>query len=61
MMHWKWTSSLIGQEYLDGSSYSNLQRWAAAIAERPAVKRGVRVLGWGEDAIKERHSKADTA
>ena len=60
IMHWKWTSNLIAQEdYLDGQSYKNLQRWAQSIAERPAVKRGVRVLGWGPDAIKERHSRAD--
>lgn len=61
MMHFKWTSGLLGQEYLDPSSYPNLKRWVDSIAERPAVKRGVRVLGFGDDAIKERHSKADTA
>ena len=60
MMHWKWTSGLISQEYLDGSSYTNLQRWPQTIAARPAVQRGVRVLGWGDDAISERHSRADT-
>ncbi|CAB9498159.1 GST-like protein SMU_1296 [Seminavis robusta] len=60
IMHWKWTSGLISQEYLDGASYSNLQRWSKTVAERPAVKRGERVLGWGSDAIPERHSRADT-
>lgn len=61
IMHYKWTASLIGNPYLKGESYTNLNRWAASIAERPAVKRGERVLGWGEGAIKERHSRADVA
>lgn len=60
IMHWKWTSSLIGQEFLDGKSYTNLVAWSERIGARPAVQRGVRVLGWGEGAIKERHSRADT-
>jgi GST-like protein len=59
IMHWKWTQLLVEQEYLDGSSYKNLVRWVEAIGERPAVKRGQIVLGYGPDGLKERHSKAD--
>ena len=59
IMHFKWTSGLIGQDFLNGASYKNLQRWAKSIENRPAVKRGLRVLGWGDDAVKERHSRAD--
>jgi GST-like protein len=58
-MHWKWTKALLDNEFMDGPSYKNLVRWANEIAERPAVKRGQRVLGFGEDGLKERHSKAD--
>ena len=62
MMHYKWTKGLLGQEFLTGEdSYPNLQRWVKSMDQRPAVQRGVRVLGWGPDAIKERHSRADTA
>jgi len=60
IMHYKWTKGLLEQEYLDGGSYKNLKRWVETIDKRPAVQRGVRVLGWGPDAIPERHSKADT-
>ncbi len=48
--------------FLDVASYANLQRWAKAIAERPAVKRGLRVNASSdrvEGAIAERHSAAD--
>ena len=61
IMHWRWTTSLINQEYLDGQSYKHLQAWSERIAQRPAVQRGARVLGWGEGAIPERHGRADTA
>jgi len=60
MMHYKWTKGLIEQEYLDGRSYKNLHRWVHTIDQRPAVRRGVRVLGFGPDAVKERHSRTDT-
>ena len=59
MMHWKWTKALVDQEYLDGSSYRNVVAWADRIAARPAVQRAARVLGWGEDSLKERHSRSD--
>jgi GST-like protein len=57
--HWGWTKRLVEQDYLDGSSYKNLKKWVELVGARPAVKRGVRVLGVGPDAVKERHSKAD--
>jgi GSH-dependent disulfide-bond oxidoreductase len=59
IMHWGWTKSLIAMDYLDGQSYQNLNAWVDRIAQRPAVQKGVRVLGFGPDAVKERHSKAD--
>lgn len=58
-MHWKWTSALLDQEYLDGQSYTNLVEWSKRVGERPAVKRGQRVTGFGEGAIRERHSRED--
>lgn len=48
-----------GKEFLQVNDYENLQRWKSTIAERPAVQRGRRVLGFGDDALSERHSKAD--
>lgn len=49
-------------EFLSVDEYPSVQRWAASIAERPAVKRGVRVnRAWGpeEEQVHERHSAAD--
>lgn len=49
-------------EFLDTGSYTNVQRWAKEIFERPAVQRGRRVnRSWGpeEDQVPERHSAAD--
>mmetsp|Transcript_10985 Transcript_10985/g.18617 ORF Transcript_10985/g.18617 Transcript_10985/m.18617 type:complete len:287 (-) Transcript_10985:103-963(-) len=45
--------------FLEMQSYQNLQRWYDLIAERPAVQRGLRVNGFGDDAIAERHSADD--
>ena len=50
------------QEFLDVSSYPNLQRWSRDIASRPGVQRGERVnKSWGpeEERVPERHSAAD--
>jgi GST-like protein len=58
-MHWGWTKRLVEQEYLDGQSYENIVEWVDRINRRPAVQRGLRVLGWSDDALNERHSKAD--
>ncbi len=49
-------------DFLDVPSYTNVQRWTAEIAARPAVQRG-RVVNrtWGEEneQLPERHSTAD--
>jgi len=47
-------------EFLSVSEYTHLMRWAKAVGERPAVKRGFvvnRTLGDGQ--LRERHSAAD--
>jgi GST-like protein len=49
-------------EFLGVQSYKNVLRWANAINDRPAVKRGVRVNRfWGpeEDQVPERHDASD--
>lgn len=65
---WPWYGNLtIGQQYnaeefLDVSSYPNVQRWARQIRDRDAVQRGRRVnRTWGDDTeqLRERHSAAD--
>ena len=47
------------REFLQLDSYTNVQRWVTSIGERPAVVRGLRVNGFGDDAVAERHSRAD--
>lgn len=65
MAIWPWYGKLVlgdlygAAEFLDVGEYQYVQRWAKMIAERPAVKRGIRVNHWGENGIKERHSAAD--
>lgn len=65
---WPWYGELVrgalysAAEFLDVESYTHVRRWANAIAERPAVKRGTRVnKAWGpeEEQLFERHSAAD--
>jgi GST-like protein len=66
---WPWYGNLArGQSYpkadvfLDVKSYKNLQRWAAEIAERPAVKRGRmvnKVNGDPSEQLHERHDASD--
>jgi len=65
---WPWYGGLAkgvlygAGEFLDVQSYSNVQRWADAIAARPAVKRGRMVnRTWGEPAsqLHERHEASD--
>jgi GSH-dependent disulfide-bond oxidoreductase len=46
-------------DFLQLNSNTNIARWSKSIEERPAVKRGIRVNGFGDDAVKERHSKND--
>ena len=65
---WPWYGNLVlgklydAAEFLDVKSYTNLQRWANEIAERPAVQRG-RIVNrtWGEpwEKVRERHSASD--
>jgi GST-like protein len=49
-------------EFLDVATYKNVQRWTAAIAARPAVKRGRmvnRVMGDPASQLHERHDASD--
>jgi GST-like protein len=49
-------------EFLEASQYSNVNRWTAEIAERPAVQRGRmvnRTWGPGEEQLHERHDASD--
>ena len=68
MAIWPWYGVLVlgglydAAEFLDVKSYKNVMRWAKAIAERPAVKRGKMVnRSWGEpeEQLIERHSRED--
>ncbi|QPG61307.1 glutathione-dependent disulfide-bond oxidoreductase [Pseudomonas sp. BIGb0427] len=65
---WSWYGQLaLGRlysagEFLSVQDYTHVQRWAQAIAERPAVVRGLRVnCTWGDEAsqVPERHSAQD--
>jgi GST-like protein len=66
---WPWYGNLAlgalygdSGEFLDVKSYKNLQRWAKAIAARPAVKRGRmvnRVSGDPSEQLHERHDASD--
>jgi GST-like protein len=49
-------------EFLDVSSYENVNRWANDVMERPAFKKGRMVnRGWGEphEQMRERHDASD--
>jgi len=46
-------------EFLQLQEYTNVQRWMKTLEAREAVRRGLRVNGWGPDAVRERHSKED--
>ena len=51
-----------GGEFLSVQEYKNLQRWTAAIANRPAVKRGRmvnRISGDPANQLRERHEAGD--
>ncbi|MBD1577457.1 MULTISPECIES: glutathione-dependent disulfide-bond oxidoreductase [Vibrio] len=65
---WPWYGNLAlgnaynAAEFLDVGSYKNLQRWAKAILDRPAVQRGRIVnkpMGEAWEAVAERHSAQD--
>ena len=68
MAIWPWYGALVrnevyeAAEFLNVSEYPNVQRWAEAIAQRPAVQRGRMVnRTWGEEheQLPERHSRDD--
>jgi GST-like protein len=65
---WPWYGALVlgdlygAAEFLQVQDYANVQRWAQAIASRPAVKRGRMVnRTWGEphEQLHERHAASD--
>ncbi|HEY0182304.1 MAG TPA: glutathione-dependent disulfide-bond oxidoreductase [Rhodopila sp.] len=65
---WPWYGGLVqGQiydavEFLQVQDYKQVQRWAAKIAERPAVQRGRmvnRVMGDPASQLPERHDASD--
>ncbi|MDF1790574.1 MAG: glutathione-dependent disulfide-bond oxidoreductase [Thalassobaculaceae bacterium] len=65
---WSWYGQLAqgklydAGEFLDVTSYKNVQRWTNEIAERKGVKRGRvvnRVRGSEDEKLEERHSAAD--
>ena len=68
MAVWPWYGALVkgevyaAGEFLQVDGYRHVVRWAAAIAERAAVKRGVMVnRAWGEPSsqLLERHEAGD--
>jgi GST-like protein len=68
MAVWPWYGALAkGQlyeagEFLQVQTYAHVQRWADAIAQRPAVQRGRQVnRTWGDPAsqLPERHDASD--
>eukprot|EP00242_Pyramimonas_sp_CCMP2087_P000755 CAMPEP_0198232120 /NCGR_PEP_ID=MMETSP1445-20131203/115561_1 /TAXON_ID=36898 /ORGANISM="Pyramimonas sp., Strain CCMP2087" /LENGTH=272 /DNA_ID=CAMNT_0043912771 /DNA_START=161 /DNA_END=979 /DNA_ORIENTATION=- len=46
-------------EFIDYASYKNVVAWVKRVEERPAAARGLRVNGFGDTAVKERHSAKD--
>jgi GST-like protein len=49
-------------EFLSIHEYRNVDRWLLEIAERPAVKRGMkvnRIFGRNNDGLRERHAASD--
>jgi GST-like protein len=68
MAVWPWYGGLAkgllygAGEFLQVQGYTNVQRWADAIAQRPAVRRGRIVnAAWGDPAsqLHERHDAGD--
>jgi GSH-dependent disulfide-bond oxidoreductase len=68
MATWPWYGALVAGvlydagEFLDVTSYAHVQRWARAIAARPAVRRGRMVnRTFGDPAMQlhERHDAGD--
>ena len=46
------------KEFVAMDSYENVVRWCKLLEDRPAVKRGLRVNGFSDDAVVDRHSPA---
>ncbi|WP_150304659.1 glutathione-dependent disulfide-bond oxidoreductase [Pseudomonas saliphila] len=68
MAIWPWYGALVmnqvyeAAEFLQADTYKNVLRWAEAISQRPAVKRGRMVnRTWGEpeEQLAERHDASD--
>ena len=68
MANWPWFGGMVlgklygAGEFLSVHEYTHVLRWARAIADRPAVRRGIRVNRvFGEPALqlRERHDAAD--
>jgi GST-like protein len=65
MAIWPWYGGLAqGQlygvaEFLSAQDYRHVQRWAAQVADRPAVQRGRRVNRTGDGCLPERHAASD--
>lgn len=47
------------KEFLDVASYTHLQRWAAQIHRRPAVRRGRKINRASDSGVKDRHDASD--
>ncbi len=63
---WPWYGGLVkgviynAAEFLSAHEYTNVIRWAEAIAARPAVRRGRRVNDtWSGGGVAERHQASD--
>jgi len=65
---WPWYGQLVlgklydAAEFLSVQDYTHVQRWAQAIAQRPAVRRGRRVnrvMGDPAEQLPERHAASD--
>lgn len=41
------------------ASYTHIPPWYTKVHNRAAVRRGLRVAGFGHDSVKDRHKKAD--
>jgi len=49
------------KEFLQMDSYTNVMSWMDRLNARKAVQRGLRVNGFADDSVQNRHSKADFA
>ncbi|MCK7598468.1 glutathione-dependent disulfide-bond oxidoreductase [Microbulbifer sp. CAU 1566] len=68
MAIWPWYGAVVNNdaydaaEFLDATSYKNVNRWVKEIGDRPAVQRGKMVnRTWGEPSqqLHERHDASD--